>query len=127
MTLPRPDDSAERTLSDMAGFLRALGHLHDCEVLALEVNPAAQEVIMAVDDLYANFLDLPEYPGKQRVQFCFGDVDDLDMGLSLDGLPARIMDFEVEAHTELRADVVVRLQPSGHIRIKCRTVACRTA
>jgi len=126
MTLPRPNDSAEATLSDPGAFFRTLGHLHDCEVLTLEVNTATREVIIVVDDLYANFLGLPEYPGKQRAAFLFGGVDDLDTGMSLDGLMARIMDLDVEEHSGLRTHVVVRLQPSGQIGIKCKTVACRS-
>jgi hypothetical protein len=126
VALPRPDDNAEQTLSDPGAFLHALGHLHDCEVLVLEVNTTKQQVTLVVDDLYSNFLDLPEYPGKQPVRLIFSDVDDVDTGLGLDSLPARIMDLEVEAHSGSRTSVVVRLQPSGHIRIKCGAIACRT-
>jgi hypothetical protein len=124
--LPRPDDNPEHTLSDPRALFDALGHLHDSDILVPEVNTITREVTLVVDDLYSNFLDLPEYPGQQPVRLIFCGVDDLDMGMGLDGFPARITTLEVEEHSGQRASVVVRLQPSGHIRITCASVACRT-
>lgn len=126
MFLPCPDDNAEQTLSDPRAFFHALGDLHDCEVLMFEVNMTKQEISLVVDDLYANFLELPEYPGKQPVRLTFSGVDEIETRIALDSLPARIMDLEVEVHSGLQAHVILRFQPSGHIGINCEAIACRT-
>ena len=51
-------------IASISGFLAGLGHLHDARITELRYSPNENELTLYLDDLYSNFIGLPEYPGE---------------------------------------------------------------
>ncbi|MFX9123783.1 hypothetical protein ABTN41_20190, partial [Acinetobacter baumannii] len=82
-----------------------------------------QEVTFGIDDLYCNFVGLPEYVGAQPASLIMNGISRLEIHASSDELPIRIIDFEL-TEVESCLQIEVTLGPAGHARIHCSTVAC---
>ena len=124
--LPPPNRANEACLTAPASFFRALGNLHDAKVTEFRWNPAQREVEVAVTDLYANFAGLPEYPRLQPVRLIASGVCEIQIDVTTNEFPARIMDFEVEQRrSDSQLEIAVKFDPSGSMKIYCVSVACR--
>lgn len=124
--LPIPNSADEPCLTAPASFFRTLGNLHDAKVTQFHWNPAQREVEIAVTDLYANFAGLPEYPGLQPVRLIASGVCGIQIDVTTNEFPARIMDVEVEQPgSDSQLEIAVKFDPSGSMKIYCVSVACR--
>jgi hypothetical protein len=124
--LPRPNSSTEAHIADPETYFHDLGNLHDSKLVVIELDLAKRAVVFVVDDLYANFRGLPEYVGSQPVRLTLNDVDVIDLGITFDRLPMRVMDFEVKTVSYgPRIQAVMKIQPSGSISASCGSIACR--
>lgn len=56
-------------MQDSKSFFELLGGLHGSEVLNIFFNEQKKECTIQIDDLYANFLELPEYKDLKNVSF----------------------------------------------------------
>jgi len=124
--LPLPNSANEPCLAAPASFFRALGNMHDARVIEFQWNPTQREMAIAVNDLYANFAGLPEYPGLQPVRLVVSGVCGIQIDVTTDKFPARIMDLEVEQpRSDSQLEIAVKFDPSGSMKICCGSVACR--
>lgn len=126
--LPRVNSSMERSINGPEAFFRQLGNLHDSKLRAIEFNLGQQKIQLVVDDLYANFRGLAEYPGVQPVRLTLDTVSEVQFALASQPLPMRIMDFEVsQVGISPSMRVAVKFDPAGSINIVCGSIACQSA
>jgi hypothetical protein len=64
-------------------YLFEKGVLHDCVVERISWHPQSGQVEIAILDVNAGFLDLPEYPGREPVCMVLGGVTSVQMDLTL--------------------------------------------
>jgi hypothetical protein len=126
--LPRVNNIDETSLPSPASFFRELGNLHDAIVTQVTWNPAHREIILVVDDLYSNFVGLPEYPGLQRAILIMRGVSRMQSDVTPDRFKQRILDLEIEqADSAVQIRVSLKFDPSGSLSIECSSIACRPA
>lgn len=124
--LPQPNKEGEVCISAPVSFFYELGNLHDARITEFQWNPGKREVMITIDDLYANFLGLPEYVRLQPARLIMSGVCRVQMDVASDRFPLRIMDFEVaEPGAGAQRHITVTFDPSGNVRIECDSVACR--
>jgi hypothetical protein len=83
-------------------------------------------VDLVIDDLYANFLGLPEYVQLQPARLVMANVSWLQTDISSPNFTPRIMDFEVEEFEgSAKLKITVTFDPFGSMNVECATIACR--
>jgi hypothetical protein len=108
-------------LADPERFFSELGSLHDAVLLALEWNPATRQLVISVDDLYSNFFQLPEYPGKREASFFASDLRTLEFDLiSRDITPLRILKFHVTQSADSKLIACELRFAEGRIKLTCQ-------
>jgi hypothetical protein len=121
-----PQNSLDPYIKEPQSFFKELGNLHDSRIKEIVWSPGQNEVTIALDDLYANFVGLPEYPGKQPSRLVMSNIARIKMDVVTDKFPPRVLDFEIEeVGSNLPLHVMLKFDPSGVIEIECGTVACR--
>lgn len=123
--LPAPSLKSATPIELPREFFFALGNLHDAEITALKWEPAQKRVSILLEDLYSNFLGLPEYPGKTAACFIAFGAGLFEVDVSPDQFPLRIQDWEIDPDYEgsgLR--VLVSFGPNGHMRFDCSGIGC---
>ena len=122
--LPQPNSDNEMCIREPVSYFNELGHLHDADVTEFHWNPFKREIAFAIDDLYANFLDLPEYEGLQAVRLTLSGVSRVQIDVASGTPPLRIRSFEVsESGTQIH--IVVMFVHDGRVQIDCNAVVCR--
>ena len=99
--------------------LNNLGLLHDCKIMAIKVEP--DRLHLDLEDLYANTVGLPDYPGALPVtiEIKYAAIEPPVL-VALKGihLPAKIYELEMTAQrsgtTNMPYWFCLRLSPSGH-------------
>lgn len=100
-------------MTSLVHFLNALGGLHDAHVVSIDWQIEAKTLAFTFDDLYANFLGLPEYPGKQRGQITLRGVSQVNIDVQSDQQRLRVFEF---LSVDGQADAVVAtFRPSGRV------------
>jgi hypothetical protein len=122
--LPQPNTDDETCIADPVSFFTELGHLHDADVTEFQWNPINREIVFVIDDLYANFLDLPEYENLQAVRLILSGISRAQIDVASEAAPLRVRSFEV-TQSDTRIQIVVTFEHDGSIQIQCNTVACR--
>src|SRR5690242_8486826 len=126
--LPQPNSDEEACIQEPVSFFNDLGDLHDADVNELQWNPFKREVTIGINDLYANFLDLPEYERLQPVRLIMYGVSMVQLDLTSDGPPLRIRSLEVAgASSGPQIHIVVTFDHGGTMQIDCDSVVCRPA
>ena len=126
--LPHLSNEHSHRIEAPARFFAELGNLHDAKILRLEWNPAERKVVLTLDDLYSNFVGLPEHTGRQPVCLVMSGVSRLEIDATPDKFPLRIVDFEIdEATAGTEMHVVVNLGPSGLMRATFDSIAGHAA
>jgi hypothetical protein len=122
--LPQPSSDDEATIHAPARFFNELGQLHDADVSAIRWSPVERDFAISLEDLYANFLDLPEHPGLQPARVILSGVSRLQIDVASESPPLRIRSFEVsESATQIH--VVVMFEHDGSVQMDCNAVVCR--
>lgn len=105
--------------SDPVATLIALGELHDARIELLRWEPLQRRLEVHIDDLFSNFLGLPEYPGGKAGGFVATEVSRLTVtgdfvvrGLAIDSLGLEIV-------SPLLYRIDLRLSPAGQILVDC--------
>ena len=111
-------------IREPVSYFNELGHLHDADVTEFHWNPFKREITFAIDDLYANFQDLPEYEGLQAVRLILSGVSRVQIDVASDTPPLRIRSFEV-SETGTQIHIVVMFEHDGSVQIDCNAVVCR--
>jgi hypothetical protein len=124
--LPHVNHTDESPLPAPVSFFRDLGNLHDAVVTQVTWNPVLREIAIVVDDLYANFVGLPEYPGLQRTSLNMAGVVRMQSDVTSDRFKPRILDLEIEqTHSAAQLRVSINFDASGSLTIECSSIACR--
>ncbi|MFZ6713095.1 hypothetical protein [Undibacterium sp. TC9W] len=110
-------------IPDPAAFFLALGGLHDARFHA-SANPSDKTLTLEVDDINANLLGLPEYPGKELALFIFSNVADVDMDYDVDDVSnCRIYDMEIKTEWDARRSTMnIAISPGGRLSFLFSTV-----
>lgn len=100
--------------------IRALGGLHDAEVIGVSWSPQSDVAKIILTDLYANFRGCPEFRPDVTGVVEFRSVADIE--ISSDAKErVTIYDWEIEeADGGFTSNIF--LSPGGHIKIKSRTI-----
>jgi hypothetical protein len=124
--LPQPNNDDEACIKEPVSFFDELGNLHDADVNEFQWNPFKREIAIAIDDLYANFLDLPEYDRLQPVRLIMCGVSRVQIDVRSDGPPLRIKSLEVYGSSPgPQIHITVMFDHAGNMQIDCDSVACR--
>lgn len=120
--LPNVDDEAG-CIASPARFFSDLGNLHDAKIRLFEWNPDQWKVSFVLDDLYSNFVGLPEYPGVQPIKLILGNVSKLEIEAVADMFPMRVMDFEIKGEvSDSKIHILVSVVPTGLMLIVCESI-----
>ncbi|MBC3907950.1 hypothetical protein [Undibacterium umbellatum] len=110
-------------IKDPAAFFLALGGMHDAR-FHVRVNQSDETLMIDVDDIYLNFLDLPEYPGKQNSTFTFFDVENICLDFAVeDSINCRIYDITIKSEKDsCRDTLIMSISPGGQLAFDFSTV-----
>jgi len=110
-------------IPDPAAFFLALGGLHDAKFDA-SANATDKTLTLEIDDINANLLDMPEYPGKEKAIFIFSDVAGVDMDYDVDEVSnCRIYDLKIKRDDDSgRSTMDIAISPGGSLSFLFSTV-----
>lgn len=92
------------------------GYLHDCRIERVVWDVENGRLEFAIADANTNFLDLPEYPGREPVNLLFGGV--LSLQVELAGLSERPRVYEASVSSiDERLVLHVAFSPSGRLKM----------
>jgi hypothetical protein len=113
-TLPRH----EHIVKDFFEFLRNMGGMHDAFVESFCWKPAEQTMEFRFEDLYSNFADLPEYPGRTPGAIILRGTSNVRIDVATNE-PLRVFEFLPQEGT---SDAVqITFSPSGKISTRFLT------
>lgn len=101
-------------MSQFSDFLFSLGGLHDSVVISIDWQIESNTLEFTLDDLYANFHGLPEYPGRHGGAIKFQGVSQVDFSVNSS---EKLRIFEIlpaECHTN---KIVAKFSPGGMLTI----------
>ncbi len=103
-------------IPDPAAFFLTLGGLHDAKFHA-NANATDNTLTLTVDDINANLLDMPEYPGKEQAIFIFSDVADVNMDYDVNNNEqGRIYDIEIkDTVNSHKSTLIMAISPGGKL------------
>lgn len=105
-------------MMDFSKFLEALGGLHDAKLLSVTWACREHKVVCEIDDLFANFLDLPNYPRRLPATITLNGVTELIMDWPSSEVLS-IFEWEVDGDAKGEFGTTIRLSPSGQVSIRC--------
>ncbi len=110
-------------IPDPAVFFLALGGLHDARFHA-GANPSDKTLTLEIDDINANLIGLPDYPGKESALFIFSNVTGVDMDYDVDDASnCRIYDLEIKTEWDARRSTMnIPISPGGRLSFRFSTV-----
>lgn len=94
-------------------FFDAFGGLHDAQVLSLNFNFEDDSLKVLIDDLYANFLNLPEYKDIKNVYLIISGCKILDINIELLGDELKIYDIYIE-----QSQMKIEFSPAGFLKLE---------
>ncbi len=97
---------------DTQSFFEHLGGLHGSEVLSIFFNEQKKECMIKVDDLYANFVGLPEYKNLKNITLL---IDVKGYNICIDKQADDVLSiYDVEIKNDY---LKVLFSPSGYLEI----------
>jgi len=110
-------------IPDPAAFFLALGGLHDARFHA-SANPSDKTLTLEINDINANLLGMPGYPGKDLAIFVFSIVSDVDMDYDIDDASnCRIYDLEIKNENNSgRSTANISISSGGRLTFLFSTV-----
>ena len=102
-------------------YFKALGGLHDSRICKLLWDNEARILSISIDDLHANFLDLPEYDGFQPIMIKFVDVSFVDIDTQVYENALSIYELETREIDSL-FNIEIRCSPGGLIKCICKKI-----
>lgn len=109
---------------NISSFIKSLGGLHDAALRRLQWSGDERRLEIDVDDLYSNFLGLPEYLGPKRAGFVFYEVRSLGIEVDLTerGLTLYDWTFQVDAASGHCCEI--SFSPGGRVIVSCGRIEC---
>jgi hypothetical protein len=110
-------------VANPVGFFAALGWLHDADLESFQWDIFNDQLTVEIDDLYSNFYQLPEYPGKLSARFIASGIKNLQATIIASEISQiRILKFYiVKAADEKRTGVEVHFG-EGCIKFECHRI-----
>ncbi|MRD46058.1 hypothetical protein GHT07_02115 [Caenimonas koreensis DSM 17982] len=102
-------------MNQLPEYLLKLGGLHDARLVAMNWHVESQVVEFVVDDIYANFLGLPEYPGRQSGVIRLEGVSHVEFAVEAS---QELKLFELLPAEDHADEVVAKFSPGGRVRIR---------
>jgi len=93
-------------------FFNTLGGLHDSQIKVITVDIIKSTVQLYIDDLYSNFIDLPEYRDVKNIYFNI-KTNNLDINLDCFN-KEEIYIYDIEVNNDL---LKIFISPSGYIKV----------
>lgn len=110
-------------LKDPSDYFSRLGGLHDADVKRLSWDPLEHLLSIEVDDLNANFVDLPEYSGACPGTVTFAKVCRIDLQFDASTSDCvRIYGLRFSRQQDQGYSATVLLSPGGRIDLSCHQV-----
>lgn len=116
----------EEVVSDLSEFLQTRGGFHDSRATNIVMPLELATLELTLDDINANYLGLPEYPGKESAAILFKGVQTFEC--SLDTKQRYLWIYEIEAKEneaggDSKYDITIKIVPEGHLRLTCSSVS----
>ena len=102
-------------MNQLSEFLLKLGGLHDATLVAIDWQLESRTLEFVLDDLYANFGGLPEYPGRHKAVIKLEGVSRIDFNVEA---TERLRVFEILPAEDRADEVVAKFSPGGSIRVR---------
>lgn len=99
--------------------LHSLGNLHDNRITSLHWNLTDRVLTLQIDDFFANFLGLPQYPGQQSGPLTFHDVSALTCDTADTDSFLWIYEVSIISSPKESLSVTIRLAPGGSLSFTC--------
>jgi hypothetical protein len=99
--------------------LHSLGDLHDSRITSLHWSMTERALTLQIDDFFANFLGLPEYPGQQSGPLTFHDVAALARDTAATDSYLWIYEVSIIPSPKESLSVTIRLAPGGCLSFTC--------
>jgi hypothetical protein len=101
-------------ISNAKAFFTSMGGLHDADIRQIVWNALARSLSLEIDDLNANSLGFPEYPGAEPSTFVFYGAEGLTF--SCDAFAddiQRVYDVEIEEMGGGKLRCTLLISPGG--------------
>jgi hypothetical protein len=102
-------------MNQLSDFLFKLGGLHDSTLVAINWQLESRTLEFVLDDLYANFGGLPEYPGRHKAVIKLEGVSRVDFNVDA---TERLRVFEILPAEDRADEVVAKFSPGGSVRVR---------
>ena len=93
-------------------FFNTLGGLHDSQIKVITVDIIKSTIQLYIDDLYSNFINLPEYIDVKNIYFNI-KINNLDINLDRFN-KEEIYIYDIEVNNDL---LKIFISPSGYIKV----------
>ena len=99
------------------------GELHDSQILHIRWDVIDRTIEIALDDMHANFLGLPEYEGARPIVILFRAVEDVSLNCdSRSGDRQCIYGIEIQENHSPKTELTIFLWPSGRLQFSCEAI-----
>lgn len=114
----------ETLILDPKSFFTERGGLHDARIRQILWDASERRISVAVGDLNASALGLPEYTGAEPGTLVFRDVDNLAFGCdALVNDIQRVYDVEIEEGEGRKDRCTLLISPGGRLTFRFSSVA----
>ena len=103
-------------ISNPETFIEQLGDLHDARIQRLEWGPKQKQFEITVNDIYSNFVGLPDYKGCQPKKLLFDNIRDINMSVSGAEDSLNIYEFVITKIKENHFGAHIKCWPQGEIK-----------
>ena len=109
-----------KTIENPEKFFAMLGDIHDAELESFELDICNDAIIIKVADLYNNFYQTSEYPGKLDCEFIASNLSDLMIDVVINKIAyTRILGFfAIQNVKNEKIAIEIRLN-EGWIKFRC--------
>ena len=109
-------------MEQFQSILQQLGFLHDARVLSMLLDAARQLFTIEIDDMYSNFIGLPEYHGPKSAKIELLGISHTSIELTSKTDGYNIDDFSVQLLDDKSGIVSITFWPAGKVSTVFRDV-----
>lgn len=110
-------------MEDFDASFNRYGGLHDCTVLQFCFMQDLKKIEIKINDIWANFAELPEYPGPQAAIIVLTEIKYLECRLAIFD-QMNIFDVENSIGKDGLYMFSMKLWPEGSVKVKCGGCEC---
>lgn len=107
----------KNVINDPPSFAHILGGMHDAKIVSFQIDFSTRTLELTIDDLNANFSDMPEHEGKFPALMEFTEVTNLHLDCNAShGDTQRVYDLQIKPNPTLsKYDLVLTISPGGRM------------